>query len=94
MTLILCCALVARVALLVSADSITEPLRERLRDWATPGWREWFTEGVHCPWCCSVWIAPWVAWLALARPDSWWFLLPAYTAAGSLAAGISGRFHE
>ena len=49
----------ARVTRLVTTDSITEPLRERLTRWPLA------YELVTCPWCIGFWIS--LAWVAV-----WW----------------------
>jgi hypothetical protein len=74
----------ARITLLVVADEITKPLRERI--WERP--RVELDHGIGylltCPWCASIWVAPPVLASGLAWGDGWGWQL----AAGSLAVSF------
>jgi hypothetical protein len=51
---------VARLTGLVTADAITEPVRDRITVWLddTPGsLGEWLSTLITCPWCASMWIS-------------------------------------
>jgi len=51
---------VARVTGLITADAITEPIRDRIVDWLddTPGSAgEWFASLITCPWCAGMWVS-------------------------------------
>lgn len=66
-----------RATLLVTADEITRPWRERVTERAGR-----LAYLVDCPWCVSMYLAPVAVASALAWGDGWgWWL-----AAGSLAA--------
>jgi hypothetical protein len=61
---------VARVTGLIYADTITEPLRDRLIGWlddrpATLG--AFIAALIQCPWCVSIWLG------ALAAPLVWFW---------------------
>jgi Protein of unknown function (DUF1360) len=78
---------VFRVARLITADSITDPMRDRLYVWAwrddghghqtpTAVWRTYVYELIRCPHCVGVWAA--------AGAYLWWEFLwtpPIYVAA-------------
>lgn len=71
-----------RITLLVVADEITAPARQRARTWLEHAGRDRLGYALTCPWCASVWLAPLVVGSAIAWGDGWgWWL-----AAGSLAA--------
>lgn len=56
---------VHRLTRLVVADTITEPVRDRIRDRAPEGRLAYF---LTCPWCVSVWVGAGWALLAAAAP--------------------------
>lgn len=69
-----------RATLLVTADEITRPWRDRALEQLGDDSRLGYLIG--CPWCASMYVAPAVVGSALAWGDGWgWWL-----AAGSLAA--------
>jgi hypothetical protein len=85
---------VARFTGLVTLDTITEPIRDRiivaLDD--TPGsGGAWLAKLVTCPWCASVWIS------AVAAPVVWnlghspWLLVPALGLAFSFVSGATSN---
>jgi hypothetical protein len=91
-----------RLALLVSADTITAEVRHAIDNWAAvyepdhpaigPSWRHGLAYLVHCPWCCSLWLGVPVAAAAVWAPDAWWFQWPALALAGSAAAGYLASY--
>jgi hypothetical protein len=51
---------VTRLTGLVTADTITEPVRDRITLWLddTPGSSgQWFSSLITCPWCASIWLS-------------------------------------
>jgi hypothetical protein len=56
-----------RATRLVTSDTITDGLRDRLERWAWDfsgpkpqsrgAWRTWIVEGVTCQWCLGVWMS-------------------------------------
>ena len=52
-----------RLTRLVTADKITEPLRERVTS-------RWLGYLVQCDWCLSIWVAPWPALAVVLWPDN------------------------
>lgn len=72
-----------RLALLVTRDEITAPLRHRLRTHPR------FFELVHCSWCIGVWIAAGLTALVFYFPKPMSFVC----FAGALAA-LAGFFSE
>ena len=70
-----------RLTLLVVADHVTQPIRDRIE-------ARWTSDEVAyllaCPWCASVYIAPFVVASGLAWSDGWGWQL----AAGSLTASV------
>lgn len=83
---------VARVTGLVTADAITEDLRDRLIGWLddrphTLG--SFVTKLIDCPWCASVWLA------FAASPLIWFWgdhpvlIVPAIALAFSQVAGMT-----
>lgn len=82
---------VARVTGLVVADTITEPVRDRVLLWLddAPGsLGQWLGYLITCPWCAGMWVslaaAPLVAWFG----DRPWLLIPALALAFSQVAGM------
>lgn len=83
---------VARVTGLIVADTITEPVRDRIVEWLddTPGSSgEWVSTLITCPWCASIWVA------FIASPLIWFWgnlpvmLVPAIALAFSQIAGMT-----
>jgi hypothetical protein len=77
---------IMRLTRLVTADKITEPIREWLTDrWGEESKRAYL---VGCDYCASFWIAPPVAAVVVAWPDNRvvWVILIALSA--SFLAGI------
>lgn len=61
---------VARVTGLITADSITEPVRDRIVAWLddTPGSSgEWVATLIMCPWCAGMWVS------LIAAPLVWFW---------------------
>ena len=54
-----------RLTRLVTADKITEPIR----DWITAR-HDWFGYLVTCDWCLSIWVAPFPVLLMIKYPNS------------------------
>ena len=82
---------VYRLTLLVAADEITAPVRQRATARLAAGQRHRLAAALECPWCVSVWVAPPVVGSALAWGGStvWWLVagsLAASAATGALAA--------
>lgn len=70
-----------RITLLVVADHVTQPVRDRIE-------ARWTSDEVAyllaCPWCASTWIAPFVVASGLAWSSGWgWQFV-----AGSLTASV------
>lgn len=65
LTIVLAIGLAVRIMRLITFDSITQPIRDRLSGF--------FSALVECPWCTGVWIAvpvglSWWAW----ADQTWW----------------------
>ncbi len=77
-----------RLTRLVTADSISLPLRIRLES------RPFVGGLVSCPWCLSVWLSPIVAGVAVCWPDNRavWVVLLALSA--SAVTGMLARFFD
>lgn len=73
---------VYRLTLLVTADELTAPARQRAIGRLAEAERYRLAAALECPWCVSVWVAPAVVGSALLWSSStaWWLV------AGSLAA--------
>jgi hypothetical protein len=83
---------VARVTGLIVADSITEPVRDRVITWLddTPGSSgEWFATLITCPWCAGMWVSLIAAPLVWAWGDSPVMLIPALALALSQFIGMT-----
>jgi hypothetical protein len=82
---------VARVTGLIVADTITEPIRDRIVGWLddTPGSAgEWFASLIECPWCAGMWVSLIAAPLVWFWGDSPFMLVPALAMAFSQATGM------
>lgn len=83
---------VARVTGLITADAITEPVRDRMIGWLddTPGSAgQWFATLITCPWCASVWVAFTASPLIWFWGDSAVMLIPAVALAFSQVTGMT-----
>lgn len=83
---------VARVTGLIVADTITEPVRDRVINWLddTPGSAgEWFASLITCPWCAGMWVSLVAAPLVWFWGDSPVMLVPALALAFSQATGAT-----
>lgn len=85
---------VARLTGLITADTITEPVRDRVLAWLddTPGSSgEWFASLITCPWCAGMWVS------LIASPLAWFFwdspvmLIPAIALAFSQVTGMTNN---
>ena len=66
---------VARLTRLLTADTITAPIRNAIR--RRYGAESAAASFIECPWCVSVWIAAPVAPLAYWFGLNWWYQVPA-----------------
>lgn len=85
---------VARVTGLIVADTITEPVRDRLTGWLddTPGSAgEWFASLITCPWCAGMWVSLVAAPLVWFWGDSPVMLIPALALAFSQVTGATAN---
>lgn len=85
---------VARVTGLVVADTITEPIRDRVLNWLddTPGSAgEWFASLITCPWCAGMWISLVAAPLVWIWGDHPVMLIPALALAFSQVTGATAN---
>lgn len=85
---------VARVTGLIVADSITEPVRDRLIGWLddTPGSAGgWFASLITCPWCAGMWVSLVAAPLVWFWGDSPVMLIPALALAFSQVTGATAN---
>ena len=85
---------VARFTGLVTLDTITEPIRDRiivaLDD--TPGsGGAWLAKLVTCPWCASIWISAVAAPVAYNWGTSPWLLVPALALVFSFVSGATSN---
>jgi hypothetical protein len=83
---------VARVTGLIYADTITEPLRDRLIGWlddrpATLG--AFIAALIQCPWCAGMWVSLAAAPLVWFWGDSPVMLIPAIALAFSQVTGAT-----
>jgi hypothetical protein len=85
----------ARLFRLIATDSITDPLRRRLRveiAEAPKQWRDTISYFVQCPWCCGFWIAVLLTLTALAWADTLlWQIIVIPLAVNYAAASANGR---
>lgn len=79
---------VYRLTLLVVADEITAPIRDRLVERVPDRVGLLLT----CPWCMSVWLSVPVAWTAYEHGGSGWFLVPALALSASAVTGFLAEF--
>jgi hypothetical protein len=85
---------VARVTGLIVADTITEPVRDRVINWLddTPGSAgEWFASLIPCPWCAGMWVSLVAAPLVWFWGDSPVMLIPALALAFSQITGATAN---
>ena len=88
-TLILAIGATMRLTRLITADTITAPLRAwsiaRTKDPDHP-----LPTLLRCPWCMGVWTGGIVALWAWADADHWYFTVPALALTCAHAAGLDG----
>lgn len=85
---------VARVTGLIVADTITEPVRDRIVRWLddTPGsLGEWLASLIECPWCAGMWVSLVAAPLVWFWGDSPVMLVPALALAFSQITGATAN---
>jgi hypothetical protein len=85
---------VTRVTGLIVADTITEPIRDRIVGWLddTPGSAgEWFASLITCPWCAGMWVSLIAAPLVWFWGDSPFMLVPALAMAFSQVTGATAN---
>lgn len=83
---------VARVTGLITADTITEPIRDRIIGWLddTEGSSgAWFASLIQCPWCAGMWVSLLAAPLVWFWGDSPVMLIPAVALAFSQVTGAT-----
>lgn len=97
-----------RLTLLVVADEITDPARDRLFDRLDPlgvafdhdeygsqfarGPRPWLVRMLSCPWCVSMWLAPAVVGSGLAWSPGWGWQLTAGALTASAVTGAAAHY--
>lgn len=81
-----------RLTLLVTADAIFAPQRERAIERHREAGRHRLAALLECPWCVSVWLAPPVVASALLWSSSWAWWLAAGSMAASAATGALATF--
>ncbi len=82
---------VVRLSRLVTADKITESIRERLTDrWGEDSLRAYF---ISCDYCVSMYVAPIVATVAILWGDNRVIIIGLLALTASYVAGIIGA-HE
>lgn len=80
-----------RVIGLITADTITESIRDRVLEWLddAPGSiGQWLSYLITCPWCASVWVGAVAAPLIYLHGDNPWMIGFALWFALSQAAGM------
>lgn len=85
---------VARLTGLVTADTITEPVRDRIIGWLddSPGSSgQWFATLITCPWCASIWLSLVAAPLVWAWGDTPVMLIPAIMLTFSQITGMTNH---
>lgn len=83
-----------RVVGLITADAITEPIRDRIvvkLDDSEGSLGSWVSYLITCPWCASVWVAMIAAPLIWNLGHSPWLLVPALGLALSQLAGMASN---
>jgi hypothetical protein len=83
---------VARVTGLITTDTITEPIRDRVIVWLddTPGSAgAWFSSLITCSWCAGMWVSLAAAPLVWFWGDSPVMLIPAVALALSQVTGAT-----
>lgn len=83
---------VARITGLITSDTITEPVRERLIDWlddrpATLG--AFVGKLITCQWCAGLWVAIVAAPLVWWHGENPWLLIPALALAFGQVVGMT-----
>lgn len=78
-----------RATLLVTADEVTRPARNRLADRMDS---DWFSYWVSCSWCASVQIGAVVVGSGLAWSDGWAWQLTAGALTASALTGFLASF--
>lgn len=81
----------ARLVVLLTADTITEPVRDRVVTALMERGRKKLAYLLLCPWCISIWLAIPAAPIIYAYGDSPWLFVPALGLALSAAAGALAR---
>lgn len=79
LTIVLACGLTARLTRLITLDTITEPIRDRLK-----GLLRVLAE---CPWCSGFWVALAVGLSWMAWSDQTWWQITALIGTLAFAAG-------
>jgi hypothetical protein len=83
LTIVLACGLTARLTRLITLDTITEPIRNRLK-----GLLQVLAE---CPWCSGFWVAlavglSWMAW----SDQTWWQITALVGTLAFVAGAVAG----
>ena len=81
---------VARFVGIVTLDTITEPLRDRIvvaLDDTEGSAGAWIAKLITCPWCASIWIGAFAAPIVYNWGSSPWLIVPALALAFSFIAG-------
>lgn len=83
LTIVLACGLTVRLTRLITLDTITEPIRDRLK-----GLLRVLAE---CPWCSGFWVAlavglSWMAW----SDQTWWQITALVGTLAFLAGALAG----
>lgn len=81
-----------RLARLVSADTITEPIRSRIMFKKNGDPREWWAELLGCRWCVGVWVGFAVMAARFLVPEVWRW--PAYALAVATSAPLLARLED
>jgi Protein of unknown function (DUF1360) len=76
----------ARITRLITADSITEPLRKRITGRLSEESRVVYL--VHCPWCVSIYVGTVLAYLAWRWGETGWFAVATLALSASYVAGL------
>jgi hypothetical protein len=83
LTIVLACGLTARLTRLITLDTITQPIRDRLKGL--------LQVLVECPWCSGFWVAlavglSWMAW----ADQTWWQITALIGTLAFLAGALAG----